>query len=454
MYNIKNRVTSFFNNGKERTVEAKKNVAYSLALKGVSILTNLIIIPLTIKYVNPTQYGIWLTLSSIIGWISLFDLGLGNGFRNKYAEAKAKGDLQLARYYLSTTYFSIGIIVMIVLLGAILINTQINWSNFLQLSQTYNKELSKCFNILVIFIGIQMVANVFSMLLTADQKPSWSALITCIGQILSLVSLYILTKLSDHGSLENLAIFYSGLPCFVLIIASILMFRFSRYKILTPKLKYVRKSLIKDILSLGFQFFIIYLCLIAVFQITNIVITREIGAYGVTQYNIANKYFNCLFMVISIIITPMWSAFTDAYTKGDMDWMKKALKKLEQIWLFSVGVGLIMLICAQTVYHFWLHDQVIIPMTVSVGMLIFVVMQSIGNIYMYLINGIGKIRLQTFVYIFFALISYPALTWSCKEFGLIGAVIIPTLTYTIQAVLGKIQITIIIKKKDNGLWSL
>ena len=41
-------------------------------------------------------YG--LTLSSIIGWFAFFDIGFGNGLRNKFAEAIAKGDHQLGTY--------------------------------------------------------------------------------------------------------------------------------------------------------------------------------------------------------------------------------------------------------------------------------------------------------------------------------------------------------------------
>ena len=51
------------------------------------------LVPLTIHYINPTRYGIWLTVSSIIGWVSFFDIGFGNGLRNKFAEALAKHTL-------------------------------------------------------------------------------------------------------------------------------------------------------------------------------------------------------------------------------------------------------------------------------------------------------------------------------------------------------------------------
>ena len=91
-------------NGSSRSIAIKKNIIASLFLKSISILVSLQVVPLTINYINPTRYGIWLTLSSIVAWLSYFDLGFAHGFRNRFAEAVAKGDMQLAREYVSTTY--------------------------------------------------------------------------------------------------------------------------------------------------------------------------------------------------------------------------------------------------------------------------------------------------------------------------------------------------------------
>ena len=91
------KISSFINflgldKGHERTVKAKKNIVASFVIKGLNIAIGLILVPLTINYLNPTKYGIWITLSSVIGWFSFFDIGLGNGLRNRFAEAIAVGD--------------------------------------------------------------------------------------------------------------------------------------------------------------------------------------------------------------------------------------------------------------------------------------------------------------------------------------------------------------------------
>src|SRR5664280_113011 len=95
-------IKNFFNQGNERSVNAKRNILFIAILKGCGIAISLFLVPVTIHYVNPTRYGIWLTLSSIVGWFSFFDIGLGNGLRNKFAEAIASENHDLARTYVST----------------------------------------------------------------------------------------------------------------------------------------------------------------------------------------------------------------------------------------------------------------------------------------------------------------------------------------------------------------
>src|SRR5688500_16255025 len=100
----------------ERSLQVKKNVFTSFLAKGGSVIINLLLVPITIDYVNPTQYGIWLTLSSVIAWFGFFDIGLGNGLKNKLTEAIAKGDHLLGRKYVSTTYLVLTLISILLLI--------------------------------------------------------------------------------------------------------------------------------------------------------------------------------------------------------------------------------------------------------------------------------------------------------------------------------------------------
>lgn len=445
------QIKDHYNHSSGRSKELTDNIILSLAMKFASIVASLLLVPMTINYVNPTQYGIWLTLSSVIGWMTYFDLGLGNGFRNKFAEAKANGDTNLAREYVSTTYFAISFIVMILFIIVLIINKITDWSSILKLPIIFKLELQRIFVIVSAFTCLNMIANIFGTLLTADQKPGLTSIIQGIGQWMSLLAIFILTKVSK-GSLTNLALYYSGIPCLVMLIASIIMFSCSKYKYYSPEIKYIKTNLIRSILQLGVQFFIIYMCLIAIFQIINIVITRELGAESVTQYNVCNKYFNIIYMVASIISTPLWSAFTEAYTRNDYPWMSSMIKKMEKLWFLSIIIGLVMLATSEVVYRIWIGSSIVINYKLSASMLFLILIQTIGNVYMSMINGIGTIRVQLIIYMIFAIVAWPLFTICAKTFGLVGVVIVPSIVNLVQAIAGKIQLNKLMSKTAKGVW--
>lgn len=73
-----------------RSSLVRKNIAGSILIKGWGCIVQLLLVPATLKSLNQYEYGVWLTISSILLWVDQFDIGLGNGLRNKLAEAVAK----------------------------------------------------------------------------------------------------------------------------------------------------------------------------------------------------------------------------------------------------------------------------------------------------------------------------------------------------------------------------
>ena len=413
---IKDKVSAYFTKGNERSVAVKKNIAVSLVLKCISILVSLQVVPLTIGYVNPTKYGIWLTLSSIIAWLSYFDLGFAHGFRNRFAEAKAKGDMKLAKEYVSTTYAVLFLLFSVILLITLVVNNYLDWSRILNIDPVYKDELSLVFGLLACFFCLNIVASVFTTMLTADQKPALASLISTSGQVLAFACVYVLTK-TTKGSLSALAVSFSAIPCLFLLIVSIIVYQTKKYKIVAPSLRDVRFSLVRSVVGLGGQFFVVMFSMLFIFQLTNIILSRVQGPEAVTQYNIAYKYFNVLNMAANIILTPFWSAFTDAYIKRDYNWMRGTLEKLEKLWLLCIPILVLMVLSSDLLYKFWIGDSVAVSFSLSFCMAIYVLCQTGGNMYMFLINGTSKIRLQLIIYLSFALVSIPLMKYCCKYYG-------------------------------------
>ncbi len=450
MNNLKEKILQYINRGDTRTIAAKKNIVGSFLNKGIAIFVSLALVPLTIDFVSAEQYGIWLTISSIVSWMSYFDVGFANGFRNKYAESKAQGDMVLARKYLSTTYIALIIIFTLVAILALIANRYINWNAIFNL-QNEGINFTSIFDILIVLFSLQMVVNIFHRLLNADQKPALASVVVTIGQILVLLLILIFTHLFTQGSLEMLSWIVMGVPCLVTFIISICAYK-SYYKDISPSVKYIDIHLVKDILYLGAKFFIIQISMLFTFQFANIILTHVLGPLAVTQYNIAYKYFSIIQMFMVIVLSPYWSAFTDAYAVKDYSWMQRQYNQLSKLANWSVIPLFIMVIISPVVYRLWLNNSVDITLELSIFMAIYILVMVHSSMCMSLINGIGCVKLQMIVYIISAIISVPAMYWACIKYGIIGVLLIPIMIYLIQMIMAKIQLKKILYNKAEGIW--
>lgn len=444
------KIHAYLNTGSQRSVLAKKNIVGAFVNKSFAILISFCLIPVTIDYLNSEQYGIWLTLSSIVMWISYFDIGLVNGFKNHFAEAKAKGNLVEARQYVSTTYAIMALIFNIVLIIGECLIPYIDWSIILNIDDSYRDVLTEVCGILLLFVSIQLILGVMPALLTADQRPAYASMITTIGQAAALIAIFILTLLPNK-SMTYICIALSGIPCMTLFVFTILLFK-NHYKQYKPSISYVRFTLVGNIIGLGSRFFIIQVSMLLIFQVTNIILSRILGPESVTVYNVTYKYFSILQMVFNILLSPFWSAFTDAYTKRDFNWMRNVYKKLTRIYRYSTVVAIGMFILSPLVYKIWLPDDINVSWTLSLAMCIYLLILTYSNILMILINGTGKVFMQMIVYVCCALIAIPLSITACKYCGIIGITLVLGSVYGLQAIISKVQIEKILMRTASGIW--
>ena len=399
----------------ERSKLAVQNIMGSMLCKVVTILINLALIPISIKFLNTDQYGIWITLSSIVTWLTYFDIGLTQGFRNRFAEAKALGDIHLCRSLLTTTYVVITLIFVVVFFVLACVVPAFNWSNIFNIEYE-NQKLITLITVLGFFFSFRFILNVLNSLLAADQHNSWSSIIEAIGLILTLVSIFALSSFANTDSLLFFAIIYCGIPCIILLIATIFLFA-TKYKQYKPSLKYLDFKVTKSIVGLGAKIFVIQITNVLLFQLANIVILRYCGSLDVTQYNIANKYFGVLNMVFAIVITPFWSAFTDAKTKGDIPWIISIYNKLSKLWWVLCVVAIVMIALAGVVYSFWVPDVPAIPFMTTALMATYIVLLTRNNLFINLLNGLNKVNTQMWSNIVLCIVFTPLLFWTTSIWG-------------------------------------
>ena len=131
MLNCMSSIKSKFQNTDGRSKKMYKNTAAMMLLKGASILISLMTAPIMLHHVNRADYGVLLTLTSIVSWVGMMDVGLGNGLRNRLPEMLAKGDLQEAKKAISSSYATLAIYVGLLISAFLIASPFIDWLNIL-----------------------------------------------------------------------------------------------------------------------------------------------------------------------------------------------------------------------------------------------------------------------------------------------------------------------------------
>lgn len=440
----------FIYKGNERTQNVKKNIIGSVVIKGLSILIQLLLVPMTLGYLSSELYGIWLTLSSVLLWLNFFDVGFTLGLKNKLAEAVALGDYKRGKSLVSTTYFIMIVIFVPLSIILELVIPHINWSRFLNVSQEYNGQLIDVMQVLVVCFCLQMIFNVISSVLAAYQKVALSSAFPVIGNFLAVIAIFLLTQFSQP-SILNLALAISYLPIIVYFVSSIVLFS-GKMKAVSPSLRLINISFVKDVFSLGIRFFIIQIQQIVLYQSTNILISNISSALDVTAYNIAYKYISIVLMVFNIVLSPLWPAFTDAYTKQDYVWMNNVYNRMKKLYGFLCVLILLMVVLSPLVYQIWLNGRTSVSIGMTICVAIYVIIHSWDSLQVMLINGIGCVTLQTYVTLIGLFLHIPLSFVLGKSFGALGVVISMIVINILYSTVFTIQIKKLLNKTAFGFW--
>src|SRR4051812_28196968 len=90
--------------------ELKKDLLGVFVFKGFSMILNYVIIALILNIIDPNEYGVWLTISSVVSWLSFMDFGLANGLKNKLVKLFLHKKYKLIRVYISASIFTMSVI--------------------------------------------------------------------------------------------------------------------------------------------------------------------------------------------------------------------------------------------------------------------------------------------------------------------------------------------------------
>ena len=434
-----------------RSQMLRANILFSLILKVIGLATSVLLVPITLGYLDIEVYGIWMTISSILYWFAFFDVGLSNGMRNYLAQSVANGNYEAGKSYVSTTLIILTAIAVVIGILSVLPLSLLDFQTVFNTTALSNAYLRDVMIVALLFSIAIFVVRTFGTVYVALQKYAVNDAINVTGHLLALLIIYILTK-TTSANLMYVVLALTATPVVVYLLASVPLFW--QYPQLKPSFHSYNHAVVKEIIGKGLGFFAIQItsCLI-IFGGSNLIITQYCGPESVTIYNIAYKYFNMLTIGYTIVLAPMWSAYTDAYAKGDLPWISHTFRRALHAFFILVVAGLIMLALSSMVYSVWVGDKVYVPFAVSASVLLYVLTFNFNNCVTYLLNGLNTIFVQIITSVLFTVIYIGVILLRGGTLGVEGIALSMTVCYGAMGIIHLYQCRLLINGKATGIWN-
>ena len=159
-------------------------------------------------------------------------------------------------------------------------------------------------------------------------------------------------------------------------------------------------------------------------------------------------------MIFTIVITPVWSATTDAYVRKDFEWINKTLSFSRKVCIASVFIGVLMVLASKFVYGMWLgRGSIDISYSTTGLIFLYISFEMLYKVYGTIINGTGKVFAQMILTGIIAIIYIPLAIFLANLCGLSGVLIANVIVFALNYAWSKLQCNKLISQTATGIWN-
>ena len=385
----------------------KRNVLMSFLIKGLSLVLGFFSYPLYIRYFNnESVLGIWLTVLSLMSMIITFDLGLGNGLRNKLIKPLLEKDAKKQNELITSAYFSSFLISLTILAVSSILIFTIDVNALLGIGSEIISPtvLRICMFIVCASICLEFTLKNVTVILQALQKQALANSFALLSTMCLMLFAITAKIQGDESRLIYISIFYFCIINIPLVIGTIIVWKkfFPEYR---TKKRDFTKTAVKEVMTLGIGFFVIQLALLAINSTNELLISNFYGSNTTVIYTDYNKLIQVVISLFATITLPYWSMVTKMKETKDLQGIKRLIKRLMVFVLIFSGLLALMGVFFQPLLDIWLgNDSIVINYKTLAFFLAYAFLWIVAVSFSAIANGLSIIKKQLFLYIAAAII--------------------------------------------------
>ncbi len=366
----------------------------AIAGRGVGAIVGLATVPLTIGYLGGERYGIWITISTFLAFLSFTDFGIANSLSNALGKAYGEGEHGLAARYVSSAFFIFCVICGGILCAAYAVAPHLAPIFFPNLqSPLARAEVTPALLLALLLFALNIPLLVTNKVLAVHHEIAIANLWGIAGTIANLFA--ILTVIACQGGLPWLVIGSSGLGLLTNVACAAWVFGW-RWPHLRPRLAGFDFAVAQDLLAVGWKFLVIGAVWMVNSETDNLVIARYLGAAQVTPYAVTFAVFANATLLQTLAYPSLWPAYTEAFAQKDFGWMRRTFRSHMKLSFISAFVVVsFLIIFGQPIIRFWAGESAVPPFATIVWMGIWNLMLATLYVASCLLNATGHLKGMT-----------------------------------------------------------
>jgi O-antigen/teichoic acid export membrane protein len=303
----------------ERHRRAFWTVTTSFASRGVGAAISLVTVPLTLAYLGKQQYGLWMALSSLLTWMALGDFGLARGLQNHLAEAYGHDDSDSAARHMSTAFFALLVIAVLIFVLFAPALVMVPWERLLKITEpALVRELKPTFAALMIVFLAQLPLNIVPQAYAAFQRSHIANLFGMAASAMSIVVL--IAVIQGHLGLPWLVVATGGVSVLFMVVNFGYLVR--KMPSLRPRLVNVSLGTLRQLAEVSTPMLLFQLGSLFINEAQIVLIARRLDIAAVTDWSLFMRVFQVPVLVVTTIEAPYAPMLREAFVRGDSRWFR------------------------------------------------------------------------------------------------------------------------------------
>jgi O-antigen/teichoic acid export membrane protein len=407
-----------------RSADRYRRAIWTILASGLSktggLLSMLILVPLVMKYLGEERAGVWMTMNSLTVLVGFADLGMGTGLMTKVAQAMGAQREDLARRAISSCFFVLLGVAMVLGVVFVLLNPALHWDRILKTTADLGREEMSA--AMLAFVLATLAGLPFSLVerVQSGQQEGFSSHLWQGGAtLLSLAGVWLAVR-SGWGLP---GVLWAGLGIRTLMLAANWAVYFlGQRRALCPRWSECSRDTAWDMIRLGMVFLWLNVLAFNWWLVDPIVITRALGADAVAGYGAMQRLF-AVGLVAQYLVMPLWPAFGEALARRDYDWARVTMHRaLVGTVVLTAVLGLVLVILGPWITRHWLPTEFVPTLGLLAGMaclnLLLIVAWTLSGV---LVHG-SYLRRQAGLYTVAAVMAFVLKLWLVRVWGLSGVV--------------------------------